>query len=280
MFAGILPKYKNYKNLIHGFCTSRNMRIMKLDLVQINKLSPPGLWDIGVLSAFMACLLRVVDGGVGARLAYGPMVLRFSQELREKVRENLNMRIKAWVLQCPDRTLWVRHVIGEVALRKWRQNRLLDYALTKYFGDWQTKFSGGFTRKDTQKKRNFSTRIIRKIRAYNWKAFSLVKIKNVTGFLYGKPAPDPECEDERAAHLKLWGVDILDAGNTLKSKQPRAKRTVKPIEFTPYELVPEKSEEATEDIVEEAKARRARITLYPVKKSKSKSPTTAIEQPP
>jgi len=261
---------------------------MKLDLVEIGKLSPPTLWDVGVLSAFIACLLRAVDAGVGTRLVYGRMVLRFSQELREKVRENLNMRIKAWVLQCPDRIAWVRHVIGEVAIRHWRQNHLLDYALTKYFGDWQTKFSDGFTRKGTQKRRDFSTKFIRKIRAYNcpynWKPFALVKIKNVTGFLYGKTTPDLECEEQRVAHLKLWGVDSMDAGNTPKSKHPRTPRALKPVRFTHSELALKAAEETAQDVVEDGRPHTVREKSHPPDDPKNLETNTVwvpdVDKPP
>lgn len=253
---------------------------MKLDLIEIQKLSPPGLWDLRVLSDFIACLLRVIDCGVGTRLAYGRMALRLSQELGGKVQENLNLKIKTWVLQCPERTAWVRNVIGEAAMRRWRQNRLLDYALTKTFGDWQTKFSNGFTRRDKKQRRRSTSTIIRKMRPYNWQPFALLKIKNVYGFLYGRPVFDPDLEDQRTAHLKLWGVDILDAGTDHKCQQPRAKRSLKPIEFTPYELMPEKCEEVAENIIEAARVRPATIEISPAETAKPKALAPALEQPP
>jgi hypothetical protein len=253
---------------------------MKLDLIEIQKLSPPGLWDLRVLSDFIACLLRVMDAGIGARLAYGSMVLKFSQELRDKTHDNLNMKIKAWVLQCPVRIDHVRRLIGEAAMRRWRQNRLLDYALTKTFGDWQTKFSNGFARKANKQRRSSTSTIIRKMRPYNWQPFALLKIKNVYGFLYGRPVFDPDLEDQRAAHLKLWGVDILDAGTAHKCQQPRTKRSLKPVEFTPYELMSEKCEEVAENIIEAVRVRPATIEISPAETAKPKALAPTLEQPP
>ena len=146
---------------------------MKLDLVEINKLSPPGLYDLGVLSALISTLLSVIEAGIGgslSRLYYIRMAAHHSNELREKVRANLNMRIKAWVLQCPARIAWVRNIIGEAAIRRWRKNRLANYALTKYFGDWQKKFPNGFESRSENPTRQLARR--QKLRAYNWKPFA------------------------------------------------------------------------------------------------------------
>ncbi|MCF6275348.1 MAG: hypothetical protein L3J05_06260, partial [Robiginitomaculum sp.] len=135
------------KKLIHGFSDSLILQTMKLDLIEINKLSPPGLWDLATLSALTATLLAVIDariGGAQTARCCERMLVRQSRALRIKTRENLNMRIKAWVLQSPQRIAWVRRIIGERAIKRWRENRLADYALTKHFGDWQRKFPNGF----------------------------------------------------------------------------------------------------------------------------------------
>ncbi|MCF6221845.1 MAG: hypothetical protein L3J65_12100, partial [Robiginitomaculum sp.] len=62
------------------------------------------------------------------------------------------------------------------------------------------------------------------------------KIVNVERFLYGRSRPDPEPEQNRAAHLKLWGVDIQDKNI---SRMLRSNRAIKPICFTPDELAHE-----------------------------------------
>ena len=131
---------------------------MKLDLVEINKLSPPALWDLGALSVLISTLLGVIKARVGGSRSvcfYTCMVVRLANELRAKTRENLNIRIKAWVLQCPERIAWVRGIIGEVAIRRWRKNRLADYALTNYFGDWKSKWPNGFARPDDKQSRTY-----------------------------------------------------------------------------------------------------------------------------
>ncbi len=162
------------------------------------------------------------------------MLARQSRDLRIKARENLNMRIKAWVLQSPDRIAFVCRIIGERAIKRWRKNRLADYALTKHFGDWKRKFRGGFGEAPQEQSRKPAVKP--SPRTYNWKPFALVKIVNVERFLYGRSRPDPELEQNRAAHLKLWGVDIQDKNI---SRMPRNNRAMKPICFTPDELTPE-----------------------------------------
>ncbi len=210
---------------------------MKLDLIAINKLTPPGLWDLAALSALITTLLSVIEARIGgAQMARfcERMLARQSRDLRIKARENLNMRIKAWVMQSPERIAFVRRVIGEAAIRRWRKNRLADYALTKHFGDWKRKFRGGFGEAPQEKSRKPAVKPTP--HTYNWKPFALVKIVNVERFLYGRARPDPELEQSRAAYLKLWGVDIRYKN---KSETPRNKRTAKPVNFTLDELAPE-----------------------------------------
>jgi len=212
---------------------------MKFDLVEINRLSPPELWDFGVLSALMSSLLGVIRSGVGGHgsaLVYGRMVVRLSESLRAKTRDNLNMRIKAWVLQCPHRIAYVRRIIGETTIRKWRKNRLADYALSKYFGDWKRKFPHGFSSGDKQAKQGFVQEFTNAPRAYTWKAFALVKIVNVQGFLYRKPKPNAQDGEMRDAYYKLWSVELADTETAAKWTQPRQPRTLNPIRFTPDEL--------------------------------------------
>jgi len=44
------------KKLIHGLSTCPYPATMKLDLIEINRLSPPGLWGLGGLVAVIAML--------------------------------------------------------------------------------------------------------------------------------------------------------------------------------------------------------------------------------
>lgn len=184
-------------------------------------------------------LRGVIKAGVGGHVSalfYGRMILRYSESLRAKTRDNLNMRIKAWVMQCPARVAHVRGIIGEAAIRRWHTNRLADYALSKYFGDWKHKWPHGFNGGSTHatKKPKCTPRFNGKIRSYTWQPFALVKTLSVQGFLYGKRASnDHEMQD---AYYKLWGVDITDIPRLAMWTQPRQPRTMSPIRFTPTEL--------------------------------------------
>ncbi len=157
------------------------------------------------------------------------------------------MRIKAWVLQCPVRAAHVRGIIGAVAIGQWRKNRLADYALTKYFGDWRRKWPNGFTNpdgfinNDTKLRRQTAPKFTCQPRAYKWKLFALVKIVNVRKFLFCTSKPDFQSSvrqesEMQDAYYKLWGVDILQTGCAGQWTTPRGARSFKPIRFTPYEL--------------------------------------------
>lgn len=257
---------------------------MKLDLVEINKLSPPSLWDLGVLSALITTLRTVIAariGGTRSVYLYGRMLAHHSNELRAKTRENLNMRIKVWVLQCPERIAWVRHSIGAVAIRRWHMNRLADYALTNRFGDWQKKWPNGFAYKGDKNGCTSTPRYKQANRAYNWKLFALTKIINVERILYGQTKPDPntaaevatesdvEAEEMRAAYHKLWGADIRDVKSQIWS-QPRARRTLKSIEFTPNELVVKAAIDAPEHVESKRTKKIGASKIYPPPKPKCK----------
>jgi hypothetical protein len=205
------------------------MQIMEINMHEIRKLSPRSLWQLAPIRAFIETLLMVIKSGNGGHSSamYMRMLIEQSESLREKIRENLNMRIKAWIMQCPARILLVHGVIGEAAIRQWRMNRLADYALSKYFGDWKRKWPHGFKRggfKSDSFENEQEKGQIRKpgfkhaIRDYGWKPFALVKIFNVRRFLYGRSPAN------------------TSAANNPKWTQPREQRTHKPIRFTPDEL--------------------------------------------
>jgi len=233
------------------FCACPYCANMKVDLIEINKLSPPGLWDLGVLASVIAMLRGVMASGHGSAFLCARMMLHFSESLRERTRDNLNMRIKAWVMLCPNRIAHVRNIIGEAAIRRWRTNRLADYALTRYFGDWQRKWPNGFSagRSDREPKRPCTPKYAGNIRAYNWKLFALVKIVNVQAFLYRKPKPDQQSRQIQDAYYKLWGVELGDSEPVRKTTQPRGARSFKPIRFTPDELETEAETETAPPII-------------------------------
>ncbi len=219
---------------------------MKFDFSIINKLSPPKdaviqLWDLATLSAVITMLVNVVKAGIGgqnASLVNMRMINRYSKSLRDKTRENLNLRIKIWVMQCPIRRAWVRKNIGESAIRKWKKNRLADYALSKYFGDWRSKWPQGFRHKPLKSRIGYMPKHTCADRPYKWKQFSLVKITNVERILFGGHADCPNLTELKAAYHKLWNVSFEERKSLCKWSQPRIKRAIKPVEFTPYELAP------------------------------------------
>lgn len=196
-------------------------------------------------------LLRLMNSGAG--LAYMSTVRRYRDELREKVQDNLNMRIKAWVLMCPARIEWVRQIIGEAAIRKWQKNRLADYALSKYFGDWQTKFPNGFTRDDSAEIGKPPRIIVNKTRAYNWKPFTLVKIANIERILFGQNISKPVADT---------AIEGMCKWQHASAPHMRAPRAMKPVEFTPHELVPAEVS-STVGVVEDGKHNTVRKKIRP-----------------
>jgi len=225
---------------------------MKLDLVEINRLSPPSLWQLAPIRALIETLLVVIKSKSGGQFTglYKRMLVQQSKNLREKIRENLNMRIKAWIMHCPARIAWVRSIIGEAAIRRWRMNRLADYALTKYFGDWKSKWPNGFNQHFNQhhEKQPRTLKFQGKLRPYNWKPFTLTRIFNVERFLYGRDHPILQVDELPAAYQKLWNVEIQDRETLhIKGAQPRGQRSFKPVEFTPDELVSEAAAGLPED---------------------------------
>lgn len=201
---------------------------MELDMHAIRRLSPRGLWSLAPIQALIGTLLAVIKSGSVGHYSplYRRMLVEQQMRLREKIFENLNMRIKAWVMQCPERIAWVRSIIGEAAIKHWRKNRLADYALRKYFGDWKRKFPNGFKNdgfgnKEQAKRQMRKPGFVHTARPYIWKPFALIKIINVSRFLYGRPAPKTN-----TASAQHW-------------TQPREKHTLKPVRFTPSELLVE-----------------------------------------
>ncbi|PHS41554.1 MAG: hypothetical protein COA91_01910 [Robiginitomaculum sp.] len=95
---------------------------MKLDLIEIDKLSPRGLYVLAELRAVVAVLVSVIKAGIGSARevrSYAFMLVQYRKTLRERAQHNQNLKIKTWVMQCPKRTTWVRSVIGEATIRRW-----------------------------------------------------------------------------------------------------------------------------------------------------------------
>ena len=166
---------------------------MKLDLIAISKLSPPGLLDLRDLAAMIVTLQKLVCMPIGTpahgRL-YGRILAQFLRQLHQGKRDNFHLRVKAWVMQCPRRIAFVRKVIGEPAIKRWRTNRLLDYALSQKCKDWQVVFKDGLDGFAALIGKNAPTSHpskpgLRKSGTYNWKPFALNKIPNAVRILSG-----------------------------------------------------------------------------------------------
>jgi len=268
------------RNLILGFVMTPILYLMKLDLIAIRKLSPATLWDLAQLTALISTLLSVISCGfcdaATVRLS-GRMLKQYRRELHERALDNYNMRIKAWVMQCPNRIAYVRSIIGETAIKTWRKNRLLDYAFTQTFGDWQDAFPHGLKRKDkapNQKiTRKFTRKSTRNFRAYVWKPFALVKIANAERILFGQEvtrlahSAKAQIKDLQAATFKLWNVDIADTSGGEKSTQPREPRAMNPVRFRPHELVSEAATGMPEDVVETTKSVDDEPEIFPPPKT-------------
>ena len=140
---------------------------------------------------------------------------------------------------------------------------MADYALSKYFGDWQSKWPVGFARPDNQHSRTYTPQHEQANRAYNGKHFALTKIVNVKRILYGQTKADPEADEIRAAYYKLWGTGIQETPTRIWS-QPRKERALKPVEFTPYELGTDMQGEAEADSAKQIGA----VKIFPPPKLK------------
>jgi len=201
---------------------------MKLDLIAIEKLCPAGITPLAELRAFVLVLVRVIELGIGGARdvkSYAHMLTQHSQELRTKTRSNLNLKIKAWVLACPERIILVRSMIGEAAIRNWVARLRAAYAAPRNMGDRREK------KPDAEHKpRSYKPRI--------GKPFALVRLSEVEKLLPFRPRWP----------RKVRPVFSSNTGNlrhaarlvcTEYSEKPHPARPVhpqKPIRFFPSEL--------------------------------------------
>jgi len=152
---------------------------MKLDLTAIEKLCPAGITPLAELRAFVLVLVRVLELGIGGARdvkSYAHMLAQHSQELRTKTRSNLNLKIKAWVLACPERIILVRSMIGEAAIRNWVARLRAAYTAPKSVGDRREKKPDAERR---DKPRSYKPRI--------GKPFALVRLSEVEKLLPFRP---------------------------------------------------------------------------------------------
>ncbi len=89
----------------------------------INKLSPPGLLNLASLFELVRRLIAGLDVyGIAndASVQNALLMGRLIRQLGEGYNFNQNLRIRAWILACARRRVWVRSVIGEAAINRWQ----------------------------------------------------------------------------------------------------------------------------------------------------------------
>jgi len=215
---------------------------MKLDLAAIAKLSPAGLIPLAELRALISVLIGMIKLGVGnVREAgsYAYMLVQHEKKLREQTGYNHRLKIKAWVKQCPERTAWVRSVIGEATIGRWVARLRAAYTAPRMMGDG---FAGGGSPVGPGE---FGGNRKRKYGRRTRKAFALVRMSEVEKLLPFRPrwprntgrvvqeAGYAPCVDtgnvRHAARLRRPGISN-------KTQHPRPPRGEQPVRFFPSEL--------------------------------------------
>ncbi|MBL4854389.1 MAG: hypothetical protein JKY25_09140 [Robiginitomaculum sp.] len=207
---------------------------MKLDLIAIEKLCPAGVTPLADLRAFVLVLVRVLELGIGGARdvkSYAHMLAQHSQELRTKTRSNLNLKIKAWVKQCPERTAWVRSVIGEAAIRSWVARLRTAYTAPKTVGNRREEKPDA---KRRDKPRSYKPR--------THKLFALVRLSEVEKLLPFRPRwprnirPAFSSDTGNLRHAARTANHLASLELSEKPHPARTPRPQKPIRFFPSEL--------------------------------------------
>jgi len=216
---------------------------MKLDLPAIHKLAPPGLYALADLRAFVLVLVRVIELGIGISGAgdaksYAHMLARHTKELRTKTSVNLNLKLKAWVLACPERIIHARTVIGEAAIRNWVARLRAAYMSPNLMADQRQKELG----RDRQRKYKR-----RSYRPRTGKPFALVRLAEVEKLLPFRPRWPrnirrlASVDTGNVRHAVRLENHLANLGHSDKTQQsrpphPQRPRPQKPIRFFPSEL--------------------------------------------
>lgn len=191
----------------------------------IEKLRPPGLLDVSVLTRVIVLLYGVIERHAHdsrAVLKLTRIIGRLQKQDRENRNFNLNMQIKMWVMQCQDRIAWVRGIIGEAAIRRWQ--RRYDIALGR---NVPSSLSQAATIKNKTPKDRVQRQLVhgvgrsRAVRPYDWKRFGLVPLSEVVII----------------AGVENSARNVTKVTNKIGQwSQPRSNREMKPVTFMPFEL--------------------------------------------
>ena len=183
---------------------------MKLDLIEIQKLNPPGLLNVRP----MLFVVEVMMGLIAKEMPGSRMMLklvralaRYQKLVRDNEAYNLNVRIKFWVLAQAQRRAWVRGIIGEAAVRRWQRR--------------YDNLYGGLDIADTNKPTNLSKLIGvvgLQTRAYDWKQFVMADLN----WLRVRPL------DVKPATSYTQSLYTQSLGHW---RQSRGSRCFKPVEF-------------------------------------------------
>jgi len=75
------------------------------------------LLDLQNLTSILASVINLSICSAGEARTYARMLMQHSKILRKYQQHNRNLKIKAWVLQCPARISKVRAIIGETTIK-------------------------------------------------------------------------------------------------------------------------------------------------------------------
>ena len=212
---------------------------MKLDLIAIEKLCPTGLTPLADLRALISLLVAVMKLGMSSPLDmrnYAHMLVQHRNILGERARHNHSLKVKAWVKQCPERTAWVRSVIGETAIRNWVARLRAAYVSGDLQGDRQKKkpyAKAGHKHKP------------RPYKLRTGKPFALVRLSEVEKLLPRRPCWPRKTHRviQEAGYALSTGTGNLRhtarlacPDNAEKPHQARPVHSQKPVRFFPSEL--------------------------------------------
>lgn len=238
---------------------------MKLDLDEIQKLTPPGLHNLRP----MLLVVEVITALITKQVVGSPIMLklirtlgRYQKQARDNEAYNLAVRIKFWVMAEAERRAWVRRIIGENNIRRWQER--YDNLHRPHLGKPAPK---------RQAPTNPSKLPTMTVKPYVWKRFAMANLS----WLEFTPlvAKSAYFGDILGTHLGNW-------------HQPRETRGFKPVEFWAFELAddyqpPEPTETKTHTAIAQTHAVPSSDPEPPPKKKRSKPApelTSTLGKPP
>ena len=107
---------------------------MNVEYGYINTLKPTGLHDLAPLRAVQEMIVLVMNTpqvlalmGAGAERLFARQMKHCAKHLTKSLHHNFSLRFQMWVRSDIERIKWVRSIIGEAAIRKWRIRSQAEY---------------------------------------------------------------------------------------------------------------------------------------------------------